>query len=74
MVTELRYQLMKWEMATADIVPFEPDARFTENMLLHKARGVLGEGHDEEILRVIRRGAGIGELMGWCYARLRETK
>ena len=43
-------------------------------MLLNKARGVLGEGHDEEILRVIRGGAGIGQLMGWCHARLRETK
>ena len=65
-VIELRYQLMKWLQATDDIVPFEPDRRFTPQMLLARARAVAGEGHDEEIMARIEAGADIGPLMAYC--------
>lgn len=71
-VIELRYQLMKWLQATDDIVPLEPDRRFTPQMLLAKARGVVGKGHDDEIMAKIEAGADIGPLMAYCYSIARE--
>ncbi len=71
-VTELRYRLMKWLQATDDIVPFEPDRRFTPQMLLAKARGVAGEGHDAEIMARIEAGADIGPLMAYCHSLVKE--
>ena len=65
-VTAMRCRLMKWLQATDDIVPFEPDRRFTRDMLLAKGRAVAGKGHDADILAKIDAGADIGELMRFC--------
>lgn len=73
-VTDLRYRLMKWLMATDDVVPYEEDQRFTREMLLNKGRSVLGKGHDDIILAKIDDGAGIGELMGYLVGLLRSGK
>ena len=67
-VTALRLQMLKWLQETSDIVPFKHDSRFTETMLLNKARSVAGPGHDPELLEAIRDGAGIGELMGFAHS------
>ena len=67
-VTDMRFRLMKWLQETSDIVPFEQDRRFTREMLLAKGRAVAGDGHDPEILDLIDRGAGIGEVIRFCLS------
>ena len=67
-VASLRLRLLKWLQETSDIVPFQHDSRFTETMLLSKARSVAGPDHDAELLQAIRAGAGIGEIMGFAHS------
>lgn len=66
--TLLRHQiaLMKWLQATDDIVPYDFDRRFTDEMLWCKVAPLVPPEHEAEVREKIKGGMGIGQLFGYC--------
>lgn len=65
-LTEMRIQLMRWMVETADVVPLKRDERFTPEMLWARVCGLVPEGHEQEVCQKIAEGISFPMLMGYC--------
>ena len=65
-IADMRYRMLKWLEGTADIVPFERDARFTPEMMFARARAIVPPHHLEMIREKIREGITFTQLMALC--------
>lgn len=65
-VTRMRLDMLKWLQRTADIVPYETDARFTQEMMWARCRALVPEAHKEEVRQKIREGIPFVTLMQYC--------
>lgn len=65
-LAEMRIQLMRWMLATADVVPLTEDARFTPEMLWARARSMVPKEYEADVREKIARGMPFPELMGYC--------
>lgn len=61
--------LMKWLMRTTDVVPFQPDQRFSEEMSWNKVRYIVPPEYEQEIREKIRQGTDHFMLLNECRAR-----
>lgn len=66
---ELQYRLMKWYQATCDVVPFDFDARVSEDMVWAKIRRWVPAELEAEYRQRIRDGASQYELAIECRKR-----
>lgn len=64
-VSKMQYELMKWLQRTADIVPFEYDARFTKAMTWSKLQGMVKPQDEEKVKAFINTGAPFGACIGY---------
>lgn len=73
---QLRLQkaLMKWLQVTADIVPYDYDQRFTEEMLWRKMRSFVPAQFEEDMRQKIRSGMAIGPLFGYAMSLMAKGK
>lgn len=62
----MQLDMLKWLQRTADVVPFEADARFTSEMMWARVRGLVPEDHKEEVRQKIRDGMPFVALMQYC--------
>lgn len=65
-LAEMRIQLMRWMLETADVVPLKEDARFTPDMLWARVRGMVPPEYEADVRDKIARGMPFPELMGYC--------
>ena len=61
-VNGMRLELLRWYQRTSDIVPFELDRRFTDEMLWNKVKKKCSEGMEAEVKEKIREGMDIVSL------------
>ena len=64
---------MKWLQATADVVPYTIDSRFTPEMLWSKVKGICPQEREKEVKQKISEGITLGQPMQYVMA-LREDK
>ena len=65
-LAQMRIQLMRWMVETADVVPLKRDERFTPEMLWARVRGLVPERHEQEVRQKIAEGISFPMLMGYC--------
>lgn len=65
-VTEMRLQGLRWMMETADVVPFQKDARWTRDMMLFKARRALPPERMPEFEALIDGGLPFFDALARC--------
>lgn len=69
---KLQLAMLRWMQATSDIVPFDSDRRFTEEMLWSKVRRMVPPGCEEQVHAMIQKGAGIGAVFAYCHSLHKE--
>lgn len=69
---DLEKKLLMWLMRTADIVPFDYDRRFSDEMIWAKVKGMVPSQYEEEIKEKIRNGANMFSLIIECRRRFGE--
>lgn len=62
-ITQMQIRLMKWLQATADVVPYQTDSRFTPEMLWGKVKAICPKEHEAEVKEKIQNGITLGQLM-----------
>ena len=62
-IIKMQIALMKWMQATADVVPYEFDSRFTPEMLWNKVKRRCPKEKEGEVLQIIESGVTLGQLM-----------
>lgn len=72
-IASMQYKLMKWLAATTDVVPYNFDDRFTEEMTWSKVKEIVPLEFEEEIRKKIRGGMGQFVVMEYCKSRFLET-
>ncbi|MFV0353263.1 MAG: sulfatase-like hydrolase/transferase [Oscillospiraceae bacterium] len=65
-VARMQVDMLKWLQATADIVPFEYDQRFTPKMMWARVRALVPPQHEAEVKKMIEDGINFGALMTYC--------
>lgn len=65
-VAQMRYEMLKWLQATDDIVPFEPDQRFTPEMLWARVRGLVPPDKEPQVREMIKKETPFPVLMNFC--------
>lgn len=65
-IDEFRTVLLKWLQATADIVPYEEDQRFTKEMLWARVRGLVPPEREAEVRQMIEQQTSFTMLMQYC--------
>lgn len=65
-VVKLKGELLKWLQQTADVVPFNYDARFTEKMLWAKVSAMVPPEEKDKVLGFIKEGISFSQLMNYC--------
>lgn len=71
-IHKMQYELMKWSQKTADVVPFEYDKRFTDEMLWSKVKNNCPKAHEEEVKEKIRNGIKQGALFMYIASLNKE--
>lgn len=61
-IARLRLAQLRWYQGTADVVPFEYDRRFTDEMLWAKAKSQCPAGYEDDVREKIRSGMKQGLL------------
>lgn len=72
--TRMQYRLMKWYQRTCDTVPFDFDARVSEDMVWAKLKRWVPRELEEEYRRRIREGANQYELAMECRQRFSKKE
>ena len=67
-IADMRYKLLKWMEATADIVPFQQDQRFTPEMLYARAKAIAPPQYHKMLREKIDQGITFRELMALCHS------
>ncbi|MCI6435790.1 MAG: sulfatase-like hydrolase/transferase [Clostridiales bacterium] len=65
-VSDMEKQMLHWLVTTADVVPFEHDARFTPDMMFARARCIAPKGYDALIQKKIDEGMEFIDLVNFC--------
>lgn len=63
---KMQLGMLKWLQRTADVVPFQEDARFTPEMMWARVRALVPGEHAEEVRQKIRDGMPFVSLMQYC--------
>lgn len=71
-VTELQGKMLKWLEATADIVPFEEDQRFTPEMYWARVRHLVPPPLEGKVRDLIAQGCNLAVLMDRCRSMAAE--
>ena len=66
---EYEQKLLRWLMATADVVPYDYDMRFSEKMTWAKVKKHVPQEHEEEIRKKIKAGVPPFLLIEECKKR-----
>lgn len=64
--------LMRWYLQTADVVPFDYDQRFNEEMTWAKVKKFVPSEYEHEIRLKIRQGVNTFALINECQQRFKE--
>ena len=66
-VAQMQREMLRWLQMTADVVPFEPDQRFTREMMLAKARKIVPPEKMDRLVALLDAGMpffpAIGKVM-----------
>lgn len=73
-VTRMRFDMLKWLEATADVVPYEEDQRFTPEMLWARVRSLVPPDMEPQVREMIASGVSFGMLMGYCRGLSEQAK
>lgn len=68
-IIEHQVKLMRWMVATADVVPYDRDERFSEEMCWAKVKKIVPPEFKEEILEKYRSGVNLFVLQNYCKER-----
>ncbi len=68
-IMDHQLKLMRWLVATTDVVPFDLDRRFSAEMCWAKVRKIVPKEYEEEIMEKIRGGMDIFQLQNYCKDR-----
>ena len=68
LVASMRLDMLKWLQATADIVPYEFDQRFTPEMMWARVRHLLRPEDEPAVRDMIANHVGFAKLMQYCKA------
>lgn len=68
-IVEHQLKLMRWMVTTSDVVPYDHDKRFSEEMIWAKVRKIVPQEHKDEIMSKIRDGMNMFELQNYCKER-----
>ena len=66
LVASMRLDMLKWLQATADIVPYEFDQRFTPEMMWARVRHLLRPEDEPAVRDMIANHVGFAKLMQYC--------
>lgn len=61
-IARMQVEQLRWYQRTCDVVPYEYDRRFTDEMVWAKVKGICPPGHEEEVKEKIRSGMKQGLL------------
>lgn len=62
-IAKMQIVLMKWLQTTADVVPYEPDSRFTPEVFWNKVKRLCPKEMEREVRQKIENGMTLGQLM-----------
>ena len=63
-VIDMQRQMLRWLQETADVVPFEHDARFTREMMLFKARKIVPPEKMDRLVQYLDAGMSFYPAIG----------
>ncbi len=62
-IMEFKERMLKWYQETCDVVPFQEDDRFTDDMLLGMLKGLVPKEGIVHIMKALEAGASIRDIM-----------
>ncbi len=62
-ITQLKMEMLKWLQATADVVPYQMDKRFNNQMILAKAKALANEEDYPRIEEMVKNGESFLNVM-----------
>jgi len=68
-ISEMQQLLLRWYMETVDVVPFDLDRRFSDEMIWAKVKKFVPKEYEAEIKEKIAAGANLFVLINECRAR-----
>lgn len=71
-INKLRAEMLRWYQCTCDVVPYEYDRRFTDDMLWAKVKNICPPGCEAQVKEKIKQGIDIGKLIQ--YVRTCKNK
>lgn len=71
---EHQLKLMRWLIETSDIVPYNHDSRFTEEMIWAKVKTIVPVEYENEVREKIRSGMNPYAVMHYCRERFGSDK
>lgn len=63
---KMQRDMLKWLETTADIVPFEEDQRFTQEMYWARVRHLVPPKKEQQVREMIAKGCNLAVLMEYC--------
>lgn len=73
-IVDHQLKLMRWLVATTDVVPFDHDRRFSPKMCWAKVQKIVPPEHKEEIMEKIENGMNLFLLQNYCKDRFGEKR
>ena len=70
----MKERMLRWLIATSDTVPYDFDSRVGYEILWGGVKGLVPEGHEEEIRALIGTGISLGELKAECRKRFTDSE
>lgn len=65
-IAGLSAELLAWYQNTCDVVPYEPDERFSKRMIWEKVKNLCPKGYEEEVKNRIDSGMGLFPAQYYC--------
>ncbi|MBT9778726.1 sulfatase-like hydrolase/transferase [Clostridium sp. MCC353] len=62
-INSMRTEMLRWYQKTCDVVPYEYDRRFTDDMLWAKVKNICPPDRESQVKEMIKQGIDIGKLL-----------
>lgn len=67
-IMTMKMELLKWLQLTTDVVPYQHDRRFTDEMMWAKIKDSCPAGYEADVKEKIHMGWGFGQLFPYMFS------
>ncbi len=73
-ILEMKEKILSWYQRTCDVVPFQPDERFSKKMIWEKVKRLCPPGYEKLVKEKIENGMGLFLVQQFCRELWNKTE